>query len=100
MILIILGLGWSVNQKYRIDQEESLPVKSEATEKDVNTSKPIAVSNSIEFKCDTRTNCSQMTSCEEAMFFRNNCPDNKMDRDNDGIPCENQWCRNKPENIK
>jgi len=45
------------------------------------------------FKCDGRTYCSQMTSCEEAKFFLNNCPDTKMDGNNDGIPCEEQWCR-------
>lgn len=44
------------------------------------------------FKCDGRTHCSQMTSCEEATFFLKNCPGVKMDGDNDGVPCENQWC--------
>ena len=44
------------------------------------------------FKCDGRTHCSQMTSCEEATFFLRNCPNVKMDGDNDGIPCEQQWC--------
>jgi hypothetical protein len=44
------------------------------------------------YKCDGRTHCSQMTSCEEAIFFLKNCPGVKMDGDNDGIPCEKQWC--------
>lgn len=55
-------------------------------------SKPERASNNSRFKCDGRTRCSQMTSCEEAIFFINNCPDTKMDGDNDGIPCESQWC--------
>lgn len=45
------------------------------------------------FKCDGRTFCSQMTSCEEAKFFLKNCPNTKMDGNNDGVPCEEQWCR-------
>ena len=45
------------------------------------------------FKCDGRTHCSHMTSCEEATFFLNNCPGTKMDGNNDGVPCEKQWCR-------
>lgn len=45
------------------------------------------------FKCDGRTHCSQMTSCEEATFFLRNCPDVKMDGNNDGVPCEKQWCK-------
>jgi cold shock CspA family protein len=44
------------------------------------------------FRCDGRTMCSQMTSCAEAKFFLKNCPGTKMDGDNDGIPCEQQWC--------
>ena len=44
------------------------------------------------FNCDGRTFCSQMTSCEEAKFFLNNCPNTKMDGNNDGVPCEEQWC--------
>ena len=44
------------------------------------------------FKCDGRIYCSQMTSCEEATFFLRNCPNVKMDGNNDGVPCEKQWC--------
>ena len=44
------------------------------------------------FRCDGRTHCSQMTSCEEAMFFLRNCPNTQMDGNNDGEPCEQQWC--------
>ena len=45
------------------------------------------------FRCDGRTHCSQMTSCEEATFFLRNCPNVKMDGNNDGVPCEKQWCK-------
>jgi cold shock CspA family protein len=44
------------------------------------------------FRCDGRTLCSQMTSCEEATFFLRNCPGVQMDGNGDGIPCEKQWC--------
>jgi hypothetical protein len=44
------------------------------------------------FICDGRTHCSQMTSCAEAKWFINNCPGTKMDGNNDGIPCQEQWC--------
>jgi hypothetical protein len=48
--------------------------------------------SSTNSKCDGRIHCSQMKSCDEATFFLRNCPGVKMDGDNDGIPCENQWC--------
>jgi len=44
------------------------------------------------YSCDGRTHCSQMRSCAEATFFLRNCPNVKMDGDNDGVPCERQWC--------
>lgn len=45
------------------------------------------------YSCDGRLHCSQMTSCEEATFFQRNCPGVMMDGNNDGVPCERQWCR-------
>lgn len=45
------------------------------------------------YRCDGRTRCSQMRSCAEATFFLKNCPGVKMDGNNDGVPCEQQWCR-------
>lgn len=44
------------------------------------------------FQCDGRVYCSQMTSCAEARYFLSHCPGTKMDGDNDGVPCEQQWC--------
>lgn len=44
------------------------------------------------FKCEGKTRCSQMTSCEEAKFYLRNCPDVKIDGDGDGIPCEREFC--------
>jgi len=45
-----------------------------------------------DFHCDSRTRCSQMTSCAEATYFLQHCPDTTMDGDRDGVPCETQWC--------
>lgn len=45
------------------------------------------------YRCDGRTHCSQMTSCDEAMYFLRNCPNTQMDGDGNGIPCEKQWCK-------
>jgi Excalibur calcium-binding domain/Domain of unknown function (DUF4124) len=53
---------------------------------------PTASTSSSSFSCDGRKHCSQMKSCAEAKYFLANCPGVKMDGDNDGIPCEEQWC--------
>jgi hypothetical protein len=53
---------------------------------------PVPTTVSSSFRCDGRKHCSQMSSCAEAKYFLANCPGVKMDGDNDGIPCEEQWC--------
>lgn len=54
--------------------------------------KPEVEAPSQPYTCDGRTHCSQMTSCTEATFFLRNCPNVQMDGNNDGVPCEQQWC--------
>ncbi|NQZ54531.1 MAG: cold shock domain-containing protein [Piscirickettsiaceae bacterium] len=49
-------------------------------------------SSNSQYTCSGKTYCSEMTSCEEATFYQNNCPGTQMDGDRDGVPCESQWC--------
>ncbi len=44
------------------------------------------------FSCEGKRYCTEMSSCEEAIFYLQNCPGVAMDGDKDGIPCEDQWC--------
>ncbi|WP_312958819.1 thermonuclease family protein [Stutzerimonas nitrititolerans] len=46
------------------------------------------VSKSAKYSCSPRKTCGQMTSCEEARFHLKQCGNRRLDRDNDGIPCE------------
>ncbi len=39
-------------------------------------------------RCGTKRFCSQMTSCEEALFYFRQCGVRRLDGDGDGIPCE------------
>lgn len=52
-----------------------------------------AALNTQSFTCDGRKHCSQMTSCAEATYFIEHCPNTEMDGNNDGVPCEQQWCQ-------
>jgi len=56
------------------------------------TPQPAMTETAGTFRCDGRTHCSQMTSCSEAKFFLAHCPGTAMDGNNDGVPCEQQWC--------
>jgi len=76
---------------------EKLPNDIVLTETPSQHNEVIKPPSSGNYKCDGRTHCSQMTSCEEATFFINNCPNTKMDggragEQPDGVPCESQWC--------
>lgn len=42
--------------------------------------------------CGTKRYCTQMSSCEEAKFHLHSCGITSLDRDGDGVPCEN-LCR-------
>lgn len=44
------------------------------------------------YRCEGRTRCTQMHSCEEATWVLHHCPGVEMDGDHDGVPCEQQWC--------
>lgn len=41
------------------------------------------------FDCNGRKYCRDMVSCEEAEYRFHVCGEKQLDRDKDGIPCEN-----------
>ncbi|MDK4689679.1 thermonuclease family protein [Kingella negevensis] len=56
--------------------------------------KPATISTAnSRFSCDGRRFCKQMTSCAEARFYLTQCGVSRLDKDGDGVPCEN-LCRN------
>ena len=91
ILLIIIGLAGS--QMYA---RFNTPVITNADLKLLNTPTETAEESSFFseeiYSCDGRQHCSQMSSCEEATFFIENCPNTKMDGDHDGVPCERQHC--------
>ena len=83
-VLILVGFaGWYGWTHYQTPIKETLGLAP----------KPKVRILDAQYKCDGRIYCSQMTSCEEARFFLQYCPNTKLDRaDNGGIDCEKQWC--------
>lgn len=81
--LIFLGLLCFVGYKI------FLPLQSGDFASPLSATPRITPVQNPKFRCDGRQHCSEMTSREEAVFFIRNCPNTKMDGDNDGIPCEN-----------
>ncbi|UVM48601.1 excalibur calcium-binding domain-containing protein [Pseudomonas sp. B21-015] len=91
LILVVLVVGllaWKLSPELQSWAEARLS-NPKRTSTVAIAPKPV----SAPFKCDGRKYCSQMTSCAEAKNFLQNCPGVEMDGDNDGRPCEAQWCR-------
>ena len=72
-------------------ESEPAPPSESANAEELNEDDE-RVEGGRQFSCDGRTQCAQMTSCEEALYFLQNCPDVEMDGNRDGEPCEMQWC--------
>lgn len=54
----------------------------------VPLSEPSSAPAESGFQCSGKTRCHEMSSCEEALFYLNNCPGVEIDGDGDGRPCE------------
>ena len=93
VVLGLVGYGYSRYQAAATqDSFEAEPSESEPIETDAFAEFPEPMSTES-FTCDGRTHCSEMSSCAEATYFIRTCPNTKMDGDNDGVPCESQWCQ-------
>ena len=91
IVAILSGLAWFGYNRHKAD---SPPDAMASATSSASTIPEFAGARepTSPFKCDGRTHCSHMTSCAEATFFLQNCPHTKMDGNNDGVPCEKQWC--------
>ena len=90
IMLALLGIGsvWGYKQFSGWQHRKELAAQPAAP----LTRAPTSSAAPTGYSCDGRTYCSQMTSCAEAKWFISNCPGTKMDGNNDGIPCQEQWC--------
>jgi cold shock CspA family protein len=76
-----------------IEDVKEMKHKASLTNSDISTSNNANhVGSGKQYQCTGKTRCGEMTSCDEAKFYLSNCPGTISDGDNDGIPCEDQWC--------
>ena len=88
-LLVLAGL-FSIYSRFSAESMAPLPTPSVSS--GGSSFSEVSSQPAQRYQCDGRQHCSQMTSCEEATWFLQNCPNTKMDGEGDGIPCENQWC--------
>jgi len=68
-----------------IQQQIIEPIQNKYTHK-----RQTDISQEPIYTCDGRKYCSQMNSLEEAVFFMRNCPDTNLNKNFDGIPCQDE----------
>jgi len=94
--VILIILGWKAYERYgeersHVNTTSEYAFSAQAALDDAPDI-DIRPSRRSRFACDGRVYCSQMTSCDEAKYFVEHCPNVKMDGNHDGIPCEKHWC--------
>lgn len=92
LIGFLAWYGWGKYQEHAAEAANRSDSGDQLVESSFAASSELSEQPSSAFRCDGRTHCSQMTSCAEATFFLRNCPNTQMDGNNDGQPCERQWC--------
>ena len=101
VILALIGVGFVVYGEW-LDRPRAITIHNDDGRIELvggvqgmrsSARMPRAAADAATFTCDGRQHCSQMHSCDEATFFVKHCPGVTMDGDNDGLPCEDQWCR-------
>ncbi len=95
VVAFLAKQGWAEWQAHQAGEPSPLAERFEVPQRPASPSKatsPRAVTHASNFACDGRTQCHQMTSCEEAKFFLAHCPNTQMDADANGVPCEKTVC--------
>lgn len=81
-VMVFLGIAIFIAFKYQQSLDKPAMVQP------ITTTPAPVVTPTQKFSCQGKTYCSEMSSCEEAQFYQNNCSGTKMDGDGDGRPCE------------
>jgi cold shock CspA family protein len=84
---VVIGIG-----SFLFNQAKRSPVTTTNVQVSALADNSYTIEEEAYYTCEGKTYCSEMSSCEEATFYIRNCPGTKMDGDNDGIPCERQFC--------
>lgn len=85
----------SKERECKIDRvkDPEIATKGHLDRKLFNKPASLSTTNRSRFSCDDgKTYCKSLSSCEEAVFKLNECGLTRLDRDGDGVPCEN-LCR-------
>ncbi len=100
MLGVVFAAGVMVGKQYGYQQgfaaHAQLPIAEPSKEAFFDTPDEYLAPVSNEpkspvFQCDGRQHCTEMRSLAEAEYFMANCPGVKMDGDQDGQPCEQQF---------
>ncbi|MCC8473906.1 excalibur calcium-binding domain-containing protein [Xanthomonas arboricola] len=94
MMLVLGGGAFAYQQRdYLINALTPAPTLEQTSPPARPVAAAPASAPTAQYSCGGRTRCTQMSSCAEATYVLQHCPNTAMDGDHDGVPCEDQWCR-------
>lgn len=93
MMLVLVGGAFAYQQRDHLIAAFKPAASLEQTSVPVRPVAAAPASVPAHYSCGGRTRCTQMSSCAEATYVLQHCPNTAMDGDHDGVPCEDQWCR-------
>jgi hypothetical protein len=104
ILVIILALSWrnypqEPTQKISEEKQKPIIIKSPKLKTEPTSKISLELpknSMTTNYQCEEKTICSQMNSCKEAKFYLQSCGLKRLDKDEDGIPCEGRWCFSNP----
>ena len=89
VLLLPVSTAWSQDQAATVEQPPQVtaveqPQAAQIKQPQAEISTPAEVT----YPCDRKPTCTQMSSCKEAMYYLKTCGLRRLDRNNNGIPCE------------
>ena len=90
-LLVVAAIAVFGYTRLRLHTANAPTVMATSPTPTITPSPTIAISSST-VDCEHHARCSQVHSCAEARFYLKQCPGAQMDGDQDGEPCEQQWC--------
>lgn len=94
-LLILALVLFAAQPAFAADNSHCLKIRDAATRLACfddaaaqGSSQAVPLSGDAGRSCGAKTRCGQMTSCEEARFYLEQCGIRRLDGDGDGTPCE------------
>ncbi|NOQ34699.1 MAG: hypothetical protein GQ569_02255 [Methylococcaceae bacterium] len=107
VFILLLMLVWNHSQEQvsqiaelKIPMTVAIKPNPKKTVSPVDTNIKDELEKIADYQCAEKKTCSQIHSCAEAKYYLSQCTHKSLDRDKDGVPCEQALCNKKSDRLK